>query len=53
MPTDEEQEKTCRENMTDIREFLCKAALLAANAVAYWPARSAARLRPARVLRAE
>ena len=30
MPTDEEQEKTCRENMTDIREFLCKAAQLAA-----------------------
>lgn len=30
MPTDEEQEKTFRENMTDIREFLCKAALLAA-----------------------
>ena len=30
MPPDEEQEKTCRENMTDIREFLRKAAMLAA-----------------------
>jgi len=29
------------------------AAILAANAVAYWPARVAARLSPARVLRAE
>ena len=33
--------------------LMIPAALLAANAVAYWPARAAARLRPARVLRAE
>jgi hypothetical protein len=33
--------------------LMIPAALLAANTVAYWPARSAARLSPARVLRAE
>jgi ABC-type lipoprotein release transport system permease subunit len=33
--------------------LMIPAALLAANAVAYWPARAAARLSPARVLRAE
>jgi len=33
--------------------LMIPAAMLAANAVAYWPARAAARLSPARVLRAE
>jgi hypothetical protein len=33
--------------------LMIPAALLAANAVAYWPARAAARVSPARVLRAE
>jgi hypothetical protein len=33
--------------------LMIPAALLAANAVAYWPARAAARLSPALVLRAE
>jgi ABC-type lipoprotein release transport system permease subunit len=33
--------------------LIVPAAILAANAVAFWPARTAARLRPAQVLRAE